>query len=1452
MRDTTMKKLLKTMAVGLLAGSMGLVGCADPELIDRVQPNVIKKADLTTGEWYALSTVTRAPYASHRAFPGRQGTLERGIWEVERDHLYFYRTYEFVEGVEQQGIKADSDTPLLDEQGNPVTYEKVMPDGTVRTVTRYVYRSTPLKRYAITGHFDIRRQYNPLTGEESNVLVEDTSEKFWYQRQHMRVNFAANSAFNFADPSFGLADAIFEGDTGPEDIKLRVEDDGAYMDFVIRGFVEAPRTWFGSWGWIPTCLFFPWYTGAYFECDEEEIHLRSSFMRVEENNSYEPMAYNDHMMNKFGYFRADRAKHDRFFGQTFSAAIRHARRFRIWDEYVTGADGSLDYAAMAPRPIVYYLSENFPRELVPGAIDLADQWNEPFLEVVEARTGRAFDGRMFVLCENSTAEVDAVLAANPNALVASTDPRYCRDMDRPKRIGDLRYHQLVSINDPVQYGLYGYGPMNTDPITGEIIQANSFQYTANLRRGARRAVDMLEYAAGVQTFRDISQARHIDTSTRAKALEGTAGDPRPRAIGGLNGAPLSDAQAMASMVMAPEIAAEISQVGFDVVDTDIAAARMSRLLRTDRFDHLWMNADMAAIVGLPVTDLHQDLSTVPGANFLSDMVHPTRLGSEPMLKWHLERDMDRGMNAICMGTHFDDSIRGLALEYKGAYDAAVCDGIRAQMDAGADYVFDFNAFLEPGARCDGNPGACRADQTCQFLDQGEVSGSFCMTPCSAGAMLQQLRREIRRVNQISQFVYWDPNALFTDTRDARVSASQIAAREIIEARREQVFLEIFDRMWSTVAMHEVGHNVGLRHNFESSTDALNYFPEYWDMKGRDVGGAWEPYTLWTHDTESQVVNRMREFQQTSIMEYTSAFNARFMGLGSYDRAAILFAYGDLVEVFEQPPAFPTWEPYLADPADEDPTLFSVQQRREAPLARALRKIHHTNIPNLFGGVGQVLDRRLVDVHEPADLGKPCSQHDNPYDWSVCGTPGSFCQPFPAGFFCTRPDVVEVPYRFCSDEYNWSTPTCQTWDEGTDTFEIINNHLADYEAYWPFIAYKRDNDLFSPMTGYWMRTLMNFYGWRKHFEHWILDYARYNKDDWWEQRFGTPWHEDVNGGLGSTLAMMQLFEKLASIFGRPNDSYYGFNEQRQYYEPLVDNGRNTYCNVFQIREDQGARPMYPSYDFSGYIYTPARAGTFYDRMAAMMFMTYPTSMFTVGVDRTYDMRRFRMSFASAWPQRMQNIFAGILAGNPDLYGWCIEHDSGTTPPNQGICSVGPVRVKPRIWFGTPHELDEWYANCKPLNPEPEYSFPTTQYRLPALAAIYGYSWLSSTFDRSFIDRNRLWMKGDGTDIVIPPSFETIEYTDPFSGKTYVAAYDPMEEDPTIPVTPRGAIPDSDFEGQKHVYWSAARLVALAKSDLAAFGGNLSQVSANYQYSRLQQTVGRLEILRGLYRLFDFGF
>ncbi len=46
--------------------------------------------------------------------------------------------------------------------------------------------------YPIISHFDIQRDYNPPTGEEINVIDENTSDRPWYEREFMRVDWSKN------------------------------------------------------------------------------------------------------------------------------------------------------------------------------------------------------------------------------------------------------------------------------------------------------------------------------------------------------------------------------------------------------------------------------------------------------------------------------------------------------------------------------------------------------------------------------------------------------------------------------------------------------------------------------------------------------------------------------------------------------------------------------------------------------------------------------------------------------------------------------------------------------------------------------------------------------------------------------------------------------------------------------------------------------------------------------------------------------------------------------------------------------------------------------------------------------------------------------------------------------------------------------------------------------------
>ena len=91
---TRFLKLAAVSAVALVAAA-----CSDgPELIDRTQPNYVKKSEITQGTWYLQETVVDVPPTSPISFVGLQQEMEKVRFEVQEDYLVAYRSYEFFPG----------------------------------------------------------------------------------------------------------------------------------------------------------------------------------------------------------------------------------------------------------------------------------------------------------------------------------------------------------------------------------------------------------------------------------------------------------------------------------------------------------------------------------------------------------------------------------------------------------------------------------------------------------------------------------------------------------------------------------------------------------------------------------------------------------------------------------------------------------------------------------------------------------------------------------------------------------------------------------------------------------------------------------------------------------------------------------------------------------------------------------------------------------------------------------------------------------------------------------------------------------------------------------------------------------------------------------------------------------------------------------------------------------
>jgi hypothetical protein len=100
--------------------------------------------------------------------------------------------------------------------------------------------------------------------------------------------------------------------------------------------------------------------------------------------------------------------------------------------------------------------------------------------------------------------------------------------------------------------------------------------------------------------------------------------------------------------------------------------------------------------------------------------------------------------------------------------------------------------------------------------------------------------------------------------------------ELSEKDRQKIINHIMPYSWATTLIHEVGHTLGLRHNFEASTDKENF---------------WNSKELLARGLKSE-----RAITHSSVMDYGAREMEQLAIFGKYDIAALRYAYAREVEI----------------------------------------------------------------------------------------------------------------------------------------------------------------------------------------------------------------------------------------------------------------------------------------------------------------------------------------------------------------------------------------------------------------------------------------------------------------------------------------------------------------------------------------------------------------------------
>ncbi|MBL8912173.1 MAG: hypothetical protein JNM17_15890 [Archangium sp.] len=315
------------IAVGLSALAF-IAGCAkEQEPINRVQPNYYDKSFFVgtdyqgvsdDPEFYSQSTLVDVGYGA-----GQDGLftstyaqpLSRVKWQVTEDLLIARLAYERVKDSDGKGVG------------------KATNDGIV------------VAAYRIQSHFDIRRQYNPSTGEQMNVFEENSWDRPWFERQFVRVDWSRNlSTDNYEFDTLSqmgiyggvsyepLAYAV----TDPKDDDApHIDPKSGYLDITNKAFARPLMVTLDLWGGFtfPACFLDADIGGGgapSTQCSPVELTIRNSFYKVPVSD-YEPADWDGWRFQAFGAFTTERKGYARDYGMTDTQWHRFINRYNIWE-----------------------------------------------------------------------------------------------------------------------------------------------------------------------------------------------------------------------------------------------------------------------------------------------------------------------------------------------------------------------------------------------------------------------------------------------------------------------------------------------------------------------------------------------------------------------------------------------------------------------------------------------------------------------------------------------------------------------------------------------------------------------------------------------------------------------------------------------------------------------------------------------------------------------------------------------------------------------------------------------------------------------------------------------------------------------------------------------------------------------------------------------------------------
>jgi hypothetical protein len=1425
MRSSWMRRLglaAITSAVGWFA-----VGCAAERApINQVQANAMSKSffvgkDLSSSaddpEFYMRNTVIDVPYGASQdgLFTATYAQpLGRIKWEISEQYLIARQTYQHIENSDGKGSKSTNDGQVV-------------------------------AMFAVTSHFDIRRTYNPQTGEENNVVTENASDRPWYQREYFRVDWSKNLETGGYEVDTLSQIGVFGGvkfepisyyvaDPASPDAPVFAEKEG-YFDVTTKAFAtpQVVETPFGSY---PACFLPQEYggSGPIGNCNPTEVTLRLSFKAVEDHD-FEPIDQTGQRQDAFGWFTVERYGYERNYGILDEQWHRFAAKYNIWEKsHLAGAQCAVDAWRDEAGNVAKYKANAF--DSVTG-LPVPDANGVPYTRSAvgqdvhrDANKDGTEDECEFVdgggklvnpgsRCDEFTKKCTLPLYARtlktipwyfgkdaPPDLFASTAnalQQWNLAVKRAAQIGKKVEAKRV-FNVPDVTILDGLGKQ-----IGTAVPEPE-QYLQN--------EDELTQDNGV-TVPDVFVLCHNPVVTTdnpacgAPGLVARIGDIRYNSVNLINNPQAPSPWGIMVDADDPLTGEKVStSVNEWAHVLDIASQGTEDLLR-------WINGE--------ITD-----DQVTSGAYLRDWVGASALGTAPHVAKTLTsaetqtrvHSVDLAMSKMAQLTPQEKALpMQLRLE-------AAAKKLSSTLGPSLDSKLESTRQQLVGSKWEAQMVTPEWLQAAGMDPSTPIAGDD-KTLAQASPLRGQnplLRQWIARKKETTMASHAacaveepEPDALVGMARQAGRLYPLPDAKDpnypALKAARDKALHQwIREQFHIAVIAHEMGHSMGLRHNFTGTTDPLNYHTEYWQLRTQNgkekyckrKDGSFDATTKhangadcvgprWVDPvTDTEVNGLIWKWGSSTVMDYPGDVTQDMNNIGPYDKAAMRFGYADIVDVDTDTKFTPgdTAEPALRlgkDPNCTRPTPPGGVDPCAEIQADVDKSKAYASALDGFGGIsGQTLGYQHYSTY--ADLygvlGKcsapaDASKASDPLAWTCTGPSLDYVavrdmKPIQkyssdptrlANFALDPKNRVRHPYMFGSDEYadTGNVPVFR-FDSGADPYEQYQFLISTYENRYIFDNFRRDRATFNTraVVGRDMdRYFDKVQGMTKSLALLVGLYA--------DQ---ASYFLNTAGGLMPlALGASDSLKMFARIMTRPEPGQYfvqaalpaGITNAVPYATTTASSGSLGSTDpdfVIPLGSGQG-RYLHNDYDYSqGYYWSSyqKQVGSSFEKSLAVWYLTEAYNHFLSNSKEDYiDGRYKNLNYASLYPNQMRRLFSQILQNDHQTFAPFV---SGSVSAGGALAKGSNMEIRYLPWESWDDQDQATISLDYPKDAvvlDPLLGWEQ-QYRMLIDLFYMG----PTTLSMDMVDQLRVFSPGGSDTVSIDPS-EQVRYRDPSTGLEYIA-------------------------------------------------------------------------------------